>query len=191
MNIRAPVPQARKAAIGEMPRVASIGSTSAAAVMTPRALEPVTTWMMAAMMMGIRMAGKEDCTMMSAIFSATPAFFTKVARAPPIPVTTIGIAAATIPSFTQSFNTFLLFHSLPVRSRERIHPVNRAASGLPMKAKKFATMTDATVLARIKNRGNRMGSRDFDRDGSSMCSVSSAAFKNSSFGSTGVFNVMQ
>ena len=65
-----------------------------------------------------------------------------------------------------------------------------------MKAKKFATgvsgtMTDATVLARIKNRGNRMGSRDFDRDGSSMFSVSSAAFKNSSFGSTGVFNVMQ
>ena len=48
LNIRAPVPQARKAAIGEMPRVASIGSTSAAAVMTPRALEPVTTWMMAA-----------------------------------------------------------------------------------------------------------------------------------------------
>lgn len=83
LNIRAPVPHARKAAIGEMPRVASIGSTSAAAVMTPSALDPVTTWMMAAMMIGIRMAGKEDCTMMSAIFSATPAFFTKVARAPP------------------------------------------------------------------------------------------------------------
>ena len=134
--------------------------------------------------------------MMSAIFSATPAFLTKVARAPPIPVTTIGTAEATIPSFTQSFKTSLLLHFFPVNGKERIHPVNRAANGLPMKARKFAigvsgTRIEATVLRRIKNSGNRIGSRDLNSDGSSMFSLSAADFRNSSFGATGVFKVIQ
>ena len=67
LNIRAPVPQARNAATGEIPRVLSIGSTSAAAVMTPSALEPVMTWIRAAMMMGIRMGGKLEFMTISAI----------------------------------------------------------------------------------------------------------------------------
>ena len=77
-----------------------------------------------------------------------------------------------------------------------MHPVNRAASGLPMKAKKFAmgvsgTITEAPVFKKMRNSGNTMGSRDFVRDGSSMVSCSAADFKNSSLGDTGVFNVMQ
>jgi hypothetical protein len=41
---QAPVPQQRNAAKGETPIVSSIGSTKAAAVMTPSALEPVTEY---------------------------------------------------------------------------------------------------------------------------------------------------
>ena len=148
------------------------------------------------MMIGIRIAGNEDCITISAILSATPAFFTNTASAPPIPVTMIGIAAAVIPSFTQSFKTFLVFHSLPHRSRELIHPLNSAANGLPIKARKFATgvsgiRTDATVFNRIRTSGSTIGNMDFDRDGSSCPSLSAAAFRNSSFGATSVFNVLQ
>ena len=148
------------------------------------------------MMIGIKIGGKGDCITISPILSATPAFFTNTASAPPIPVTMIGIAAAVIPSFTQSFNTFLVFHSFPHRSREAMHPLNSAASGLPIKARKFAipvsgTITDAPVFNRISTNGSTIGSMDLDRDGSGWPSLSSAAFKNSSFGATGVFNVLQ
>ena len=134
--------------------------------------------------------------MMSAIFSATPAFFTKVARAPPIPVTMMGIAAETIPSSTQLLRTFLVFHSLPVRSSARMQPVKRAARGLPMKAQKLATpvsgsTTEVMVFRRIRNRGNRMGSSDLVRLGRGWFSISLAERMNSSLGATGVFRVMQ
>ena len=89
-------------------------------------------------------------------------FFTKVASAPPIPVTIMGMAAAVIPSSTQSFNTFFVFHSLPVSSRDRMQPVNRAARGLPIKEQKSATgvsgtITEAPVLIRSESGGTRWG----------------------------------
>ena len=65
-----------------------------------------------------------------------------------------------------------------------------------MNAQKLAicvsgTRTEAAVFTKIRASGNRIGSRDLDRDGSSMCSVSLAAARNSSLGATGVFKDIQ
>ena len=197
LNIRAPVPQARKAATGEMPSVPSIGSTRAAAVITAREFEPVTTCIRAAMIIGINIAGKADAATISAILSATPAFLINTASAPPIPVTIIGIAADVMPSPTQLSRTFFVFHSLPVSVRDTIQPVRRAASGLPTNDNTFAivvsgTTTDATVFKRIRTIGTTIGAIDFERLGRFFWSKASlAAFTNSSFGGTGVLRVIQ
>lgn len=58
LNIKAPDAQARNAASGETPMVASIGWTNAAEVITPRELEPVITCIKAAITIGTNIPGR-------------------------------------------------------------------------------------------------------------------------------------
>ena len=65
-------------------------------------------------------------------------FFMKIARAPPRPVTIIGIAAALIESSTQLLRTSLVFHLGPIRIIEVKQAMRRAVSGSPIKENTLA-----------------------------------------------------
>ena len=83
LKATAPEHMARKAASLEIPRMSSMGSQSAAAVATPKVLEPVAVRIMKPISMGTKIPGIWAATMLSARILAAPALLMKAARDPP------------------------------------------------------------------------------------------------------------